>query len=695
MRWLRGDVGPSTSQGPTAGIRLSRGNIRSVSDNPLIKPWNGPYGGVPPWDRMAPEHFAGAFASAIDEEQHEIAAIVENPDAPTFENTIAAFDRAGRMLDRIERMFAVARESVTNPAYQAVEREWQPKLSAAADDILFNQRLFNRIAAVHGTVAGSPLDPDQVRLATRMYEHFVRRGANLKAADKQRLSEINQALAVRFADFRAKVMADENVSIAVDDGRTIMNTRSSVDPFLTSSPRRDLREAVWRKFKSRGDNGNANDTKSTIADIVRLRAERARLLGFASHAHWRMADTMAADPGRAHAFLLRVWPAVVARVKAEVAEMQALADRESPPITIEPWDTLYYAEKLRKATYDLDESEIKPYFELNNMVAAALWSAERRFAISFREITGTVPVFHPDVRVWEAVDTQSGAHRALFYLDNFARPGKRSGAWASSYRSQHTANGPVTAISSNNNNFVKGEPGEPVLISLADARTLFHEFGHALHSMLQNVRYRGLAGTPRDYVELPSQLNERWLLTRDVLDRFARHYQTGEPMPQPLVDKIERSSKFNQGFATLEYLSAAIVDMDLHMRPDGVIDISTFEQEALARVGGMPREVVLRHRLTHFDHLFGSDSYSAGYYSYLWSDVMAADAWQAFVEAGGPWDPAANERLRTHILSDGNSIDRAEAYRRFRGRDPDIQALLEARGFMTGESVETARASDY
>ena len=646
--------------------------------------WAGPYGGVPPWDRMAPEHFPGAFEAAIGELRGEIDAIVADRATPTFDNTIAAIDRSGLMLDRVERMFGVARESVTTPAYQALEREWQPKLAAAADDIVFNEGLFRRIAAVHASLPGS-LDPDQVRLTTRVYAYFVRRGANLSGADKKRLSAVNQELAARFAEFRAKVLADENSSTAVEDGQVIVNTRSSVDPYLASSPRRDPREIVWRKFKSRGDNGDANDTKATITAIVKLRAERAKLLGFPSHAHWRMADTMAADPKTAHAFLLRVWPVVVARVKTEIAEMQALADRENPPVTIGPWDTLYYAEKLRKAKYDLNEAEIKPYFELDNMVAAALWSAERRFGLAFKEITGTVPVFHPDVRVWEVADSATGAHRALFYLDNFARPGKRSGAWASSHRSQRTMGGLVTAISSNNNNFLKGAPSAPVLLSLADATTLFHEFGHALHSMLQNVRYRGLATTPRDYVELPSQLNERWLLSREVLDRFARHYQTGEPMPQPLVHKIERAGKFNQGLATLEYLSAAIVDMDLHMRPDGVEDISTFEQEALARVGGMPREVVLRHRLTHFDHLFGNDSYSAGYYSYLWSDVMAADAWQAFVEAGGPWDSDANERLRTHILSDGNSIDRAEAYRRFRGRDPDIHALLESRGLVLKE----------
>ncbi len=662
-----------------------------MPDNPLIAPWAGPYGGVPPWDRMAPEHFPGAFDTALAEQRSEIAAIVVNRAEPTFDNTIASLERSGRMLDRVERLFGVARQSVTTPAYQALEREWQPKLAAAADDVLFNQGLFQRIKVVYDALRASGLEPEQRRLVTRTYEHFMRHGAQLTGAGKQRLSEINQELAARFADFRAKVLADENASTVVENGEVIVNTRSSVDPYLRASPRRDFREIVWRKFKSRGDNGDANDTKATIAAMVNLRAERARLLGFSSHAHWRMADTMAADPQAAKTFLLRVWPAVVARVKAEVVEMQELANRD----TIEPWDFLFYAEKVRKAKYDLDESEIQPYFELDNMVAAALWSAERRFDITFKEVTGTVPVFHPDVRVWEVVDTSTAAHRAVLYLDNFARAGKRSGAWETSYRSQHSMDEPATAIASITNNFVKGEPGAPALLSFADAKTLFHEFGHALHTMLQHIRYPGLEMTPMDYVELPSQLNERWLLDRELLNRFARHYQTGEPIPRALIDKIERSSKFSQGYATLEYLSAAIVDMDLHTRPDGVGDIATFEQEALARVGGMPREVVLRHRLTHFDHLFGNDIYSAGYYSYLWSDVMAADAWQAFVEAGGPWDAGANARFRTHILSDGNSIDRAEAYRRFRGRDPDIQALLEARGLTNAHAVETAHPADH
>jgi len=655
---------------------------------------------------MRPSHFPDAFDTAIAEQRREIDAIAANPEPPTFDNTIVAMERAGHTLDRVERMFGVARENVINREYQALEREWQPKLAAAADEIFFNAGLFKRIEAVHASLAASGLEPDQVRLATRMYEHFVRRGARLNAAEKTRLSQINQELASRFAEFRAKVLADENSWTLIDDesdlaglpasvvaaaktaaeergfnGKwAIVNTRSSVDPFLTFSTRRQLREIVWKKFKSRGDNGDANDTKQTIAAIVSLRAERARLLGFKSHAHWRMQDTMALEPQAAQSFLMKVWPAVVARVKQEVADMRELASREQPGITIEPWDYLHYAEKVRKAKYDLDEAEIKPYLQLDNIVAAALWSAERRFGLVFKEITGTVPVFDPDMRVWDVRDANGASHRAVFYLDNFARAGKKSGAWATIYRSQSTMDGPVTSIASNNNNFLKGGAGEPALISLADATTLFHEFGHALHSMLQNVRYRGLAGTPRDYVELPSQLNERWLLDRELLDKFARHYRTGEPMPQSLVNKIEKSGKFNQGYSTLEYLSAAIVDMDLHTRSDAPGDMAAFERDALARIGGMPREVVMRHRLPHFDHLFGNDSYSAGYYSYLWSDVMAADAWRAFTEAGGAWDPHVNDRLRAHILSDGNSIDRAEAYRRFRGRDPEVQALLDARG---------------
>lgn len=678
----------------------------SSRPNPLVVPWSGPYGGVPPWDQAKPELFPAAFEAALADRRAEIDAIASSSAPPTFENTIAALERSGDTLDRVAPLFAVLRQNVGTPEIQALDREWQPRLSAAEDAITFNPGLFKRIEAVHRLPAASGLTPEQKRLTERTYDSFVRRGARLDEAQKGKLSGINQQLATLFSDFRAKVLADENTwtvlegeadtaglpasmvsaARAAADERglsgkwAIVNTRSSVDPFLTFSTRRDLREQVWKKFKARGDNGDANDTKATIARIVSLRAERARLLGYASHAHWRMADTMAGDPKSAQALMMRVWPAAVGRVKEEVAGMTAIAAKEGAAITIEPWDYLYYAEKVRKDRYNLDQGELKPYFELDNMVAAAMWSAERRYDIRFTEITGKVPVFHADVRVFEVVDTPSGTHRGLFYLDNFARAGKRSGAWASSYRTQHKLDGHVTAIASNNNNFVKAAATEPTLISRDDATTLFHEFGHALHGLLQDITYPGLAGTPRDFVEYPSQVNERWLLTREVLDKFARHHKTGEPMPQALVDRIQESEKFNQGYETVEYLAAAILDMDLHTRPDGEVDPAAFEREGLARIG-MPREIALRHRLPQFDHLFGSDAYSAGYYSYLWSDVMAADTWQAFVEAGGAWDRAVADRMRKYILSNGNTIDRAEAYRLFRGRDPEVKALLEKRGF--------------
>ena len=677
--------------------------------NPLTRPWAGPYGGAPPWDLATPDLFPGAFEAAIAEQRAEIAAVASDANPPSFDNTIAAMERSGRTLDRLNRLFGVLRQNISTPQIQALDREWQPKLAAADDAIVFNPALFTRIETVYRSLPKSPLTAEQKRLAQRTYDVFVRRGARLNDAEQKRLSGINQQLATLFSEFRSKVLDDENTWTVLDReadlaglpdslvsaakaaagerGLTgkwaIVNTRSSVDPFLTLSTRRDLREKVWKKFKNRGDNGDGNDTKATIVGIVKLRAERARLLDFPSHAHWRMSDTMALEPKAAQALMMRVWPAAVARVKEEVADMQAIAAREGAGITIEPWDYLFYAEKVRSARYDLDQAELKPYFELNNIVAGALWSAEQRYDIRFTEITGKVPVFQPDVRVFEVTDVPSGAHRGLFYLDNFARAGKRSGAWASSYKTQHKLDTGATTIASNNNNFVKASAGEPVLISLDDATTLFHEFGHAVHSLLQDITYPGLSTTPRDFVEYPSQVNEHWLLTREVLDKYAKHYKTGQPMPQALVDRIRESEKFNQGYATVEYLAAAILDMELHTRPDGAVDVTAFERDQLARIG-MPREIALRHRLPHFDHLFGSDAYSAGYYSYLWSDVMAADTWQAFVEAG-PWDKALAARLRTHILSNGNTIDRAEAYRQFRGRDPDVKALLAKRGFPAGQ----------
>ena len=682
------------------------GTTTRTAINPLVGAWSGPYGGVPPWDQVRPDRISDGFETVLAEERAEIEAIASSAEPPTFENTVEALERSGLARSRLTRLFAVVAENITNPEYQALEREWEPKLAAASDAKFMNAALFKRIEAVYEARGHSVPDPIRRRLIERVYERFVRRGARLDAAEKVTLSSINQELASLFADFRQKVLADESTWIVLDretdlaglpasfvesaraaaierqlpDKWVIVNTRSSVDPLLTFASRRELRARVWKKFKSRGDNGDANDTKATIARIVKLRAERAKLLGFESHAHWRMTDTMAKDPKTAQALMTRVWPAAVARVREEVADMQSIAAREAGPSSLEPWDYLYYAEKVRKERYDLDESELKPYFALESVVAAAFWAAERRYDITFTEITGTVPVFHPDVQVWEVMDSGTGAHRGLFYFDSFARPGKRSGAWAMTYREQEKLNGEISPITSNNNNFVKGAPGEPALISLDDAETLFHEFGHALHALLQDVTYPGLASTPRDFVEFPSQVNENWVLTRDVLDRFARHYQTGEPMPHALVEKVARSRKFNQGYATVEYLAAAILDMDLHTRPDGEFDPESFEHEGLTRIG-MPPEIALRHRLPQFDHLFGSDSYSAGYYSYLWSDVMAADTWKAFLEASGPWDEKLSHRFRDVILAEGNSTDRGEAYRRFLGRDPDVRALFEKRGF--------------
>lgn len=669
--------------------------------------WSGPFGGVPPWDRIAPTDFPPAFDSALAEERDAVARIASSTEPATFENTIVALQRAGRDKDRVLRLFDVMRENMSTPDYRALDREWQPKFAAADDEIKFHPGLFERIDEVYRSLPQARLREDQARLTTLTWEWFVRSGAQLASADRDRLSVINQELAALYADFRARVMASEDtwtllqresdldglpaslVEAAAEAARerglstgwAILNTRSSVDPFLTFSSRRDLREQVWRRFKSRGDDGDENDTNAIITAIVRLRAERAALLGYQSHAHWQMADSMARTPENAQALMFEVWPAAVARVRQEVADMQAMAAQEDPSLRIEPWDYLYYGERVRQARYELDFSALRGYFSLEGMREAAMWAAGELYGIVFTEITGTIPAFHPDVRVWNVTDGQGGPHRGLFFFDTFARPGKRSGAWASEYRTQHRMDGGSTPIASNNNNFLKGAPGAPVLISMDDARTLFHEFGHALHSLLQDVTYTGLDNTPRDFVELPSQINEQWVFTRELLDRFARHHETGEPLPAPLLEKVRVSETFNQGYKTVEALAAAIVDMELHTRPDGVFEPEAFEREMLERIG-MPREIALRHRLPHFDHLFGSDSYSGLYYSYLWADVMSADGWQAFLETGSAWNREMAKRFRTHILSDGNTIDRAEAYRRFRGRDPEVEALLRERGLV-------------
>ncbi|HVF22249.1 MAG TPA: M3 family metallopeptidase [Pyrinomonadaceae bacterium] len=683
-------------------------NHANTETNPLLAKWEGPFGGVPPFDRVQIPLFKPALEAAMAEQLAEVDRIAKNPAAPDFENTIAGLERAGSTFDRVTTLYYIWASNMSTPEFQVVQREMAPRLAAFNDQITQNEALFKRIDAVYNSPAKAKLNPEQQRLTWLYYTNFVRAGARLQPEAKKRLSEINQKLAGLFTKFSQNVLAEETdqfivlksedelaglpqslrdaAAAAAEQKKqpgtwVIMNTRSSIDPFLTYSDRRDLREKAWRMFINRGDNGGEHDNNAIITEILQLRAERAKLLGYQTHAHWRLENSMAKTPERAMELMEAVWKPAVARVHEEVADMQALADKEGAKIKIEPWDYRYYMEKVRKAKFDLDQNEIKPYLQLEKLREGIFWVAGELFNFNFSPVTN-VPVAHPDVRVWEVIDKTTKRHIGLWYFDPYARAGKRSGAWMNAYRSQERIDGEITTIVSNNSNFVKGKPGEPVLISWDDATTMFHEFGHALHGLNSNVTYPSLSGTavPRDYVEFPSQLLEHWLPTPEVLQRFALHYQTGKPIPQPLVDKILRSATFNQGFATVEYLSAALVDMKLHLAGERKIDPDAFEQETLAQLG-MPKEIVMRHRTPQFLHVFASDGYSAGYYSYLWSDVITADAFGAFTEGKGPYDRAVAERLRKFVFSVGNTVDPGDAYRAFRGRDPKIDALMKKRGF--------------
>ena len=679
----------------------------NAEPNPLLANWEGPFGGLPPFDKVQVALFKPALEAAMTENLADVDKIAKDPAAPTFENTIVGMERAGSTLDRVTTLYGVWSGTMSGPEFQVVQREMAPKLAAFNDKITQNEALFKRIEAVYNSPDKKKLTAEQQRLVWLYYTNFVRSGAKLNTADKARLSQINQQLAGLFTKFGQNVLAEEDGQFVAlksetdlaglpqslrdaaaaaattkkQEGWVISNTRSSVDPFLTYSDRRDLREKAWRMFIMRGDNGDEHDNNSTITQILQLRAERAKLLGFPTHAHWRLENSMAKTPERAMQLMMAVWKPAVARVHEEVADMQALANKEGSAIKIEPWDYRYYAEKVRKEKFDLDQNEVKPYLQLEKLREGIFWVAGELFNFNFTPATN-VPVAHPDIRVWEVTDKTTKKHIGLWYFDPYARAGKRSGAWMNAYRSQERVNGEITTIVSNNANFVKGKPGEPLLISWDDASTMFHEFGHALHGLNSNVTYPSLSGTAvaRDYVEFPSQLMEHWLSTPEVLNRFAVHYQTGKPIPQALVDKIKRSATFNEGFITVEYLAAALLDMKLHTAGDKKIDARAFEKEALAELG-MPHEIVLRHRLPQFMHVFSSDSYSAGYYSYLWADVITADAFGAFVEGGGPYDKKVAERLRKYIFSVGNTIDPAEAYRSFRGRDPKVEALMKKRGF--------------
>ena len=679
---------------------------QTASEPALLKEWSGPYEGVPPWDQVKVSQFPAAFQAAMDASKAEFEAMLEKPEAITFDNTITASELSGEKIGRLFSIWGVHSSNLSNPEVRKIQAEWEPKVSAFFSEQSLDARFFQRVKYLYDQRANLGLDAKQTRLLERTYDSLVRNGALLDPAKKAEVISIETELSKKFSTFSEKVLADEETFILINQeadlaglpesyvaslqaaakskgqsGWAVVNTRSAVQPFLENSTRRDLREKVWRAFTKRGDNGNANDTNATIAEVLKLRQQRAEILGFPTHAHYRMADTMAKDPNKAMDLMMKVWPAATARVKEEVADMQAIANADK--ITIEPWDYRFYAEKVRKAKYDLDQEAIKPYFQLDNMVAAMFDAAGKLYGMSFTENTGTVPVFEPKVRTFEV--KRDGKVIGLFYLDNFARAGKRSGAWMTTYRSQHKLGGKNDIVlASNNNNFVPGADGVPTLISIDDASTLFHEFGHAIHFLNYDIMWPGLGGTPRDFVEYPSQVNENWLLTPYVLNTYAKHYKTGEPIPAELVEKIRASDTFNQGFSTVEYLSSAILDMKLHNRSEPVTDPAAFERDTLAEIG-MPKEMAMRHRLPQFNHLFADDGYSAGYYSYLWSETMDADTWAAFTEKGDVWDKETAERFRSMLLATGNETDRIEAYRAFRGRDPDVKYIMQKRGFPTGE----------
>ncbi|MFT5461021.1 MAG: peptidyl-dipeptidase Dcp [Myxococcota bacterium] len=671
----------------------------------LLREWTGPYGGLPPFDQPAPEDFGPALEAAMAAYQAEIDRIAANPERATFDNTIAALEDAGRALNRVEAVYDVHLSTNGSDALRAVESEMAPKLSALRDSITQNQALFDRIKAVYTSRKLKKRTPAEQRLTARKYTEFTRNGAQLDAAAKERTTAINAELAGLYTQFKQNLLADGETVILLESeddvaglpasvraaakaaaedrgltGWAVVNTRSSVAPFLTYATRRDLRERVWRAFYDRGDMGGDTDNNAIITRILALRAERSALLGFDSFAHWRLVDSMAGTPEAATALMRSVWKPAVARVREEVAEQQALADAEGADITIAPWDYRLYSEKVRSAKYAFDQDQVKAYLELEQLREGMFWVAGELYGLNFTPIDG-VPVVSPDVRVWE-VTGAGGAHVGLWYFDPFARPGKRSGAWMNAYRPQERFRGAVSPLVSNNCNFVAGAPGEPVLISWDDAETLFHEFGHAVHGLLSNVDYPSQAGTnvKRDYVEFPSQLHEHWLSTPEVLTRFAKHHETGEPLPMELVDALHEAANFGQGFATLEYLASAIVDMELHLADAESIDPDAFERETLAELG-MPDELVMRHRTPQFGHIFSGEGYAAGYYSYLWADTLTSDAAAVFHEAGSMYDPDVARSLVEHVLSVGDTIDPAEGFRAFRGRDVDVEAWMRDRGF--------------
>ena len=676
------------------------------SANPFFQTWTTP-DGAPPFDRIRPEHFREAYARAFAEHDAEVAAIAAQPEPPDFANTIAALELSGRLLERVGSAFYLLVGAHSDAALLEIEREIAPQLARHWNRINTNEELFRRIDALMRGADGLDLDAEQKRVLERYHVTFRRAGAALGTASRARLIEIMERLATLGTAFSQHVLADEQAfALQLTDeaeltglpafmretmkgearergtaGHVVTLSRSSALPFLQFSTRRDLREKVFRAFVSRGDNNGPTDNKAIIAEMVELRAERARLLGYADFAQYRLDDAMAKTPAAVRDLLQTVWAPARERALADREALEALVQEEGGNFALAPWDWRYYAEKLRQRRCDFDEAAIKPYLTLDRMIEAAFFAAERLFGLRVEERTD-VPAWHPDVRVFE-VRGSDGSPIGLFFGDYFARPSKRSGAWMTSLRDQEKLAGDIRPLVVNVCNFNKGSGGEPTLLSFEDARTLFHEFGHALHGLLSAVTYPKISGTnvAADFVELPSQLYEHWLEQPDVLRRFARHYRTGVPMPEDLLRRLIAARNFDQGFATVEYVASAMADLDLHaLASPGALDATAFEREALSRIA-MPEEIAMRHRLPHFGHIFAGDAYAAAYYSYMWSEVLDADAFAAFEETGDIFDPATAKRLRETIYAAGGARDPAEAYKAFRGRLPSPQALLRKRGF--------------
>jgi peptidyl-dipeptidase Dcp len=679
--------------------------MNSTPANPFFETWTAPHE-APPFDRIAPEHFKPAYDRAIAEHKAEIARIAGSSEPPTFANTVVALEESGKLLVKVELVFFNLASSDTNDEIQAIERDMAPVIARHFTEIHLNADLFRRIDVLYENRAALNLDRESLRVLERHHLDFVRAGAKAAPDARTRLAAIRERLATLGTEFAQNVLADEQHFVLplgeddltglpesareaaaetakermIDAPYAVTTARSSVEPFLKFSDRRDLREKVFRAWTSRGANANTHNNKKIIAETVALRTERAKLLGYPTFAHYKLADKMAKRPETARALLEKVWTPALKRALEERDALQALVAEEGGNFRLAAWDWRYYAEKLRKARYDLDEAEIKPYFELSKMIEAAFYTANRLFGLEFKE-RHDVPVYHPDVRVWDV--SRGGQHVGVFYGDYFARSSKQSGAWMSSLRDQEKLTRAVTPLILNNCNFQKGDP---TLLSFDEAKTLFHEFGHALHGLLSNVRYPRLAGTSvaTDFVELPSQLYEHWLEEPEILERFARHAKTGAPMPKALLDKIRKARNFNKGFETVEFLASAFVDMDFHARTDATeVDPDAQQAKSLKAIG-MPDEIVMRHASPHFLHVFGGDGYSAGYYSYLWSEVLDADGFKAFKETGDAFDPRTAERLYTYVYSAGGTRDFEEAYRAFRGRDPKTDALLEGRGLADG-----------